>query len=217
MVRKPIIIVNAKTYPETTGKNIFKIAKACEETAKKGHTVGLATQAFDLKEALHITKKTNIYSQHLDNGEPGRNTGYMLAKNVASIGIKHTILNHSEHKISFTELKKTVAECKKLKMTIILCADTPREAKKLVALKPDYIAVEPPGLIGGDVSVSTKPRIIKNSLEAVGKIPLLVGAGIKTGEDVRVALEIGARGVLVASGVVLAKNPKKVLEEFTEL
>ncbi len=213
---KPIIIVNAKTYPQTTGKNLHKVAQACEETAKKGYTIGLAVQAFDIKDALTLTKKTKVYAQHLDCGEPGKNTGYLLVKNVRSIGVKHTILNHSEHKISFTQLKKIVAECKQLKMTIILCADTPREAKKLSALKPNYIAVEPPELIGTGVSVCTKPDVIKRSVKAVGDIPLLVGAGISKGEDIQTSLALGARGVLVASGVVLAKNPKKVLDSFIE-
>ena len=40
---------------------------------------------------------------------------------------------------------------------------------------------------------------------------LLVGAGVKNGEDVRLAIELGAKGVLLASGVTKASDPKAVL------
>lgn len=216
---KPIIVINAKTYPESTGPEAIKLAQACDAVAKKHDAdIGLAVQAFDLLAVQENTNNVKVYAQHLDTGEPGRLTGYLLAENVRSLGVTHTILNHSEHKISFKELKARVEECRRLDMTIIICADTPREAKKVARLKPDYIAVEPPELIGGDISVSTaKPSVITKALKAVGGpegIPLLVGAGIKTGADVRKGLDLGAVGVLVASGVVKAKDPKKVLEEF---
>jgi triosephosphate isomerase len=201
------IIVNAKTYP----KKLDSLVKACDI---KG--VGLAVQAFDLREAKRLAKKSTIYAQHLDAGVPGRNTGFVLAENVRKLGIKHTLLNHSEHKIPFAQLKETIKECKKLDIEVVACADTPAEAKKIAALKPNYIAVEPPSLIGGDVSVTTKPQIITKALKALGKIPLLVGAGVKTVEDVHTAKELGAAGILVASGIVKAKNPRKVLTSFIE-
>ena len=55
------------------------------------------------------------------------------------------------------------------------------------------------------------------SIEKVNpKVKVLCGAGITSGEDVKKALELGTKGILVASGVVKAKNPRKVLEEFAE-
>jgi len=42
----------------------------------------------------------------------------------------------------------------------------------------------------------------------------LCGAGIVTGEDVAAAVKLGAKGVLVASGIVKAKNWIKVIEEL---
>jgi triosephosphate isomerase len=44
----------------------------------------------------------------------------------------------------------------------------------------------------------------------------LCGAGITKGEDVAAALRLGTKGVLVASGIVKAKDPCKVLMEFSE-
>ena len=101
-------------------------------------------------------------------------------------------------------------------MTAVVCAKSDIEGAKLAACKPDYIAVEPPELIGGTISVSsTRPELIRS---AVKKIPcsVLVGAGIKSGGDVRAALALGAKGILVASGVVKAPDPEKALRELAE-
>ena len=86
----------------------------------------------------------------------------------------------------------------------------------MAAFAPDFIAVEPPELIGGDVSVTkANPFIIEDTVNSVKdvnkKISVLCGAGVKTGEDVAKALELGADGVLLASGVVKSKDPKATL------
>ena len=81
------------------------------------------------------------------------------------------------------------------------------------------IAVEPPGLIGGDVSVTTAdPAIVSGTVDAViavdPEIAVYCGAGVKTGDDVRTAMDLGAHGVLLASGVVKAKDPEAVLRDL---
>ena len=87
-------------------------------------------------------------------------------------------------------------------------------------LEPDMIAMEPPELIGGDISVSTaRPEAIVETIEAVKSVksvPVLVGAGIKNGQDVKKAIELGAKGVLVASGIVKAKDPKKAINDLVD-
>jgi triosephosphate isomerase len=114
-------------------------------------------------------------------------------------------------------IKTAVEIAKKLNLFTIVCAVDDKEASEIAKFGPDLIAVEPPELIGGDVSVSkANPDLIRRSVEAVGKGKLLVGAGVKTGEDVRIAIELGAVGVLLASGVVKAKDPEGVLRELVE-
>ena len=81
------------------------------------------------------------------------------------------------------------------------------------------IAVEPPQLIGGDISVTTAdPSIVSDSVEIVKKIDsgieVLCGAGVKNGADVAAALDLGASGVLLASGVTKANDPKAVLNDL---
>ena len=90
------------------------------------------------------------------------------------------------------------------------------EARALAALNPTMIAVEPPELIGGDISVtSADPEIISATVAAVKEVNpnvrVLCGAGVKNGADVAAAIELGAEGVLLASGVTKASDPGYVL------
>ena len=81
----------------------------------------------------------------------------------------------------------------------------------------DVIAVEPPELIGGDISVSTaRPELISDSVQKISKVPVLVGAGVKNGADVRIARKLGAVGVLIASGVTKANDPEAVLLDLAQ-
>ena len=213
---KPLIVINAKTYPQTTGDGAVFLVRACDEVIEEtGANIGLAVQEVDLRMVQDAAKQVTVYAQHVDPGTPGKNTGFQLAQTVHDMDVTHTILNHSEHKVSFAVLQETVKQCKALNMTIILCADTVQEITKLTSLKPDYIAFEPPELIGGDISVtSAEPDIIKKAVNASMGIPVLVGAGVKNGKDVSTALSLGAKGVLVASGVDLATDVRAVLRDL---
>jgi len=63
-----------------------------------------------------------------------------------------------------------------------------------------------------------KPGSIRESVKIANQlgIPLLVGAGIHSGEDIKKALELGAKGVVVATAVVKAFDPKAKLLELTQ-
>ena len=52
-------------------------------------------------------------------------------------------------------------------------------------------------------------------MKAVDKgIKVLCGAGVKNGGDVKAAIDLGAEGVLLASGVVKAKDPESVIRDL---
>jgi triosephosphate isomerase len=140
---------------------------------------------------------------------------------IRSSGAAGTLMNHSEHRMIIREIGETVELCKGIDLVTVVCADTAESAARIAAFSPEFIAVEPPELIGGDISVTTaNPDIIEKTVDSVRAvnrhIPVLCGAGIKTGEDVRNALELGAGGVLLASGVVKAKDPVSALLDLTK-
>jgi triosephosphate isomerase len=88
-------------------------------------------------------------------------------------------------------------------------------------MRPTITSVEPPELIGTGISVSkAKPEIVTDTVKLVHKVDpqmtILCGAGISQAEDVSIALKLGTNGVLVASGIVKAKDPYSVLRAFAD-
>jgi len=103
----------------------------------------------------------------------------------------------------------------------VVCTNNIATSTAAAALEPDTIAVEPPELIGSGIPVSkAQPEVVSNTVNSVRnlnkEVHLLCGAGISTGEDVKAAIKLGTEGVLLASGVVKAKDPKAVLMSMAE-
>lgn len=205
---KPIIVINFKTYKQ--GRQAINLAKKIEKVDKN---IIIGVQASDIYE---IKRKTNliIYSQHVDYQKEGRATGFIMPEAIKEDGAIGSFLNHSEHKLSFSILKKTIARCKSLGLKTIVFASSIKEAKKIEKLNPDYLVYEPPELVAGKISVSeAKPGIIKKISKKL-KMKFLVGAGIHAKKDIETAIKLGASGIAVSSAVVLAKNPEKKLREL---
>ncbi|MFH1769941.1 MAG: triose-phosphate isomerase [archaeon] len=219
-IKTPVIIVNFKTYAKGSGREAEHLAQVCEKIAHEtGKNIIVAVQEVDL---FRISSLVDIpvFSEHMDPIHEGAHTGHNLPESLKDNGAKGTILNHSEDRFRIDMLKESIAIAKDIHLTTVVCANDPLSAEAVAAFGPDMIAIEPPELIGGDVSVSTaKPEIITNTISMVKKvadIPVLCGAGIKSGEDVKKAIELGAEGILIASGIVKALNPEKILREMAK-
>ena len=135
--------------------------------------------------------------------------------------VSGSLINHSEHRIPAKDIAKLVLKLKELKMMSVVCVKDVNEAKKYAKLNPDYIAIEPPELIGSGKAVSKEqPELITKAVRSVDSVKnntnLLCGAGIVSGEDVQKAIELGSRGILVASGIVKAKNWNNIMSEFAK-
>ena len=218
---KKIIIINFKCYKEATGKNAEKLIKDFEVIAKKFPEIkiAVAVQPADIYRISKLTKKIEIYAQHMDSISPGPFTGHISALSIKESGATGVILNHSEKNIPINEIEEATKKAKELGLKIVICAKNDKVGSKLSKISPDYIAVEPPELIGGKISVSkANPSLVKKSVEKIiGKtknLGLIVGAGVHNQEDVKIAVKLGADGILIASGIVLAKNPTNVLEDL---
>jgi len=215
---KPLILLNFKTYPEAAGKNALKLVKRLEKVHSKKYNIVVAPSLPTLEEVTEGTS-LKVFSQHTDLAGLGAYTGKISAEELKKIGVKGTLLNHSERKIPFPILTKIVADCKKQKLITVVCASSLAEAKQVAELKPDYLAYEPPELIGGDVSVTkAKAEVIAQAVQVVKKISpktkVLCGAGVQSQEDIRKALQLGTKGVLIGHAVPKAKDPAKMLKEL---
>lgn len=207
-MKKPIVVINFKTY--LTIEKALKLAKEIEKVDKD---IIIGVSACDV---YLINKKTKlqVFCQHIDPFYPGRNTGFILPESVKAAGAKGVFLNHSEHKLDFNILKESVKRAKEAKLKVLIFAKDTKEAKEVEKLKPDYIAVEPPELVAGEISVSSaRPELISDVRKNL-KSDFLVGAGIKTNMDFLKSLELGANGIAIASAITTAKNPGKVLKDL---
>ncbi|OGI12158.1 triose-phosphate isomerase [Candidatus Micrarchaeota archaeon RBG_16_36_9] len=215
----PLLIVNLKEYDEVLGDRPVTIAKVARKLFDKYKINILIAPPDPMID--NISKIVLTVSQHIEPYEPGAHTGALLAKEVKELGAVGSIINHSEKRMPAEDVKKCIDLCREYDLVSIVCAQNSKEAGELAKFNPDFIAIEPPELIGGDISVSTaEPEIITNSVNEVKRNSLrtnvLCGAGVKTREDVKKAIELGAKGILVASGVVKSSNIEKSIEELVK-
>jgi triosephosphate isomerase len=213
-----MFVINCKNYEEISGEKIIKFIKIAEKVSKK-YKVKIAISPPQHLIGLVANSSIQILAQHNDDSKVGSTTGFVIPELLKKSKVNGSLINHSEHRISSKEIQKLVLKLKELKMTSIVCVKNVAEVKKYVKLKPDYIAIEPPELIGSGKAVSKeKPDLIAKAAKAVKNTntKLLCGAGIVSGEDVAKAVELGSKGILVASGIIKAKNWNKIISEFAE-
>jgi triosephosphate isomerase len=209
-----MLIVNFKGYRKGTGTEARETAKKCVEASEEFDSeLIICPQAEDLLRLKDLD--VSVYAQHVSNFKPGSHTGHPIAESLAEAGATGTLINHSERRIlDGSIMKDTVRRAQENDMTAVLCAQSPEECEKLSKHEPDYIAFEPPELIGGDTAVSeAEPELIEEAAER-SDTPLLAGAGIKDTEDVEKAIELGCEGVLVASGVVKSNDVEESVREL---
>jgi triosephosphate isomerase len=210
------VLVNLKAY----AADPLEVATAANEVAdESGTRIAVAPQAAQLAAVADTGVET--WAQHVSPIESGSHTGSTLVESVADAGAVGTLINHSERRLRLADIDGALDAADRAGLETVVCANTPTQVGAAAALGPDAVAVEPPELIGGDVSVSqADPDIVEDAVaaaEAVDEsVAVLCGAGISSGEDLDAAGELGADGVLLASGVAKADDPREALAGLVE-
>ena len=215
---QPLIVVNFKTYATAMGQKAVNLAQAMERASRDHVRMVAVVSAFDLHAVKQAAPSLEVWSQHLDPVGQGSFTGWLQPQNAIERGAQGTIINHAEHKVDIEHVQQLMQQLPD-EFPMCACAADVQEAHQLAELGPTFIAVEPPELIGGDISVTTAdPAIVSDTVNAVRAINphvrVLCGAGVKDGKDVKTAVELGAHGVLLASGVTKASDVDAVLADL---
>lgn len=216
-----MIFLNFKTYESGTGDTALAMAKIAEEASHlSGVKIIPVVQVADIREVVSNVS-IEVWTQKIDPVTYGAHTGSILPESVLEDGARGTFLNHSENRFGdFETLTKAHDRAREVGLKTLIFAKDIDELKKVATLKPDYISYEPPALIGSkDKSVATaEPEIITQAVKISKEagIPLIVGAGVHSEEDVRICIELGAVGIAVASDVMMADNPKQELLDLVE-
>lgn len=218
----PILILNFKNYHEIEGQKGIELARSVQKVSESFvGSIQLVIAPPQAALALVIQNvNTPVFAQHLDYAEAGSTTGYFIPEMARSFGAQGSLLNHSEHRIDKLDtVQGLVNRLRSLQMVSVVCARTPSEVSTLARFEPDYIAIEPPELIGSGRAVSREnPSIVTDSINAAAKMSqnarVICGAGITDANDVSSALKLGAVGILVASGIIKATS---WIDKITEL
>ena len=214
-----MFIINCKNYAEIS-KEIVRFVGIVERVSKR-YRVDIAVAPPQHLIGLVAGSTIPILAQHVDDSPVGSTTGFMIPELLKGVRVNGSLINHSEHRISSREIEGLVLRLRELQMISVLCVRDVTELKRYVKLNPDYIAIEPPELIGSGKAVSKeRPELISKAAKAVDSAGndtrLLCGAGIVSGEDVARAAELGSKGILVASGIIKAGNWDRVISEFAK-
>ena len=212
----PIVILNYKTYLESSGENALELARALKSASEEsGITMVAAPQAADIYR-IQDQISLPIFAQHIDPITPGGHTGSNLIETLIEAGISGSLINHSENRMKLADIDEVIQLCKQNDIESCVCTNNIATSKAIATFSPDAVAVEPPELIGTGIPVSqAQPEVVEDSVKGVKsinkKIKVLCGAGISTGDDMKAAMDLGSDGVLLASGIVKAENPKEAL------
>ncbi len=217
-------IINTKNFVEATGRKLDSLASYVSSLrSQKKIRVLIAVPAFDLRYLHAKFPHAELLAQHVDPAKVGFSTGFLVPELAKIAGARGSLINHSEHRIDHSSIEDIVKRLRDLKMLSIVCAQDHQEVGQIASLNPNFVAVEPPELIGSGNAVSkASPEIIMRSRSALeahrisgSETNLLCGAGIVSGDDAQKAIELGADGILVASGVILSRDWRAKIAELS--
>ena len=218
---KGLIIINCKNYLEVAGEKILQLSEIAKDISTSNKVQIMIAPPQNCLFYLSRFIKLPLICQHIDDKKIGATTGFIIPELAKSYGAVGSLINHSEHRIEHTHIQKLVERLRQLNMTSIVCAATSKEVGELARLNPNMIAIEPPELIGTGKAVSkVNPSIITQSVNEANKysenIKLICGAGIVDKADVQSAINLGSKGILVASGLIKSGTWQNKLRELCE-
>jgi triosephosphate isomerase (TIM) len=218
---KGLIIINCKNYLEVAGEKILQLSEIAKDISNSNKVQIMLAPPQNCLFYLSQSIKLPLICQHIDDEKIGATTGFIIPELAKSYGASGSLINHSEHRIEHTHIQNLVERLRQLNMTSIVCAATSKEVGELARLQPNMIAIEPPELIGTGKAVSkVNPSIITDSVKEAGRysenIKVICGAGIVDKTDVQSAINLGSKGILLASGLIKSEAWQDKLIELCE-
>ena len=145
-----LVVINFKDYKEAIGKKAISLVKKLDKK-----NVWIIINAIDLKEAVKNAKYSKILIEHADPIEFGAFTGAISFPEVKKSGAYGILLNHSEKRIKFNDIKKGIILAKKYKLKVIVSSRNIKEALKIFITNPKLRLLSISNAITNSVSEST--------------------------------------------------------------
>lgn len=209
-----MIFLSLKTYPEATGEAVIKLLTAAkavsEDTGVSIIPCAQVTDIYRIKQELGI----EVWAQHVDPIDPGRHSGWISPYSVKAAGAAGTVINHAEHPLELEVIHQTILTAREYQLKTLVLCETVDLAQHVSGWNPDFIGYEKGELIAGPIAmIDQEEANIKQLAQSLSQ-PLIVGAGITSGEHVRKTLAAGGKGVILASAFVKAADPQAKLREL---
>ncbi len=207
----PLFEIGLKGY--AYGLEAVRLARAADELSDEfGVSIIFDPQAVDIPAVARETRHLLVFAQHMDPVSSGRGVGSVLAEAIKEAGAVGTMLNHSERRMTLTDINRALGRAREVGLATMVYADSPEEAAALAILGPDIILAEPPELIATSRSAATEMRgFVEKSVELVGlinpEIIVMCGAGVQTPADVAAMIGLGLGGTGSSSGILRAADP----------
>lgn len=215
-IKKPLIVLNFKSYPEANGEKGIILAKIAENIAQElGVSIAVCPPIPYL--AIYVERlNIPIFSQKIDVFNDENKTGIVTVEMIKSVGVSGTIVNHNESKMILAELEKVIRQSRTHRLYTIACANNEATSAAVAKFDPHVVAFVPPELENAGISVSSvQPEVLQNNVRRIKlenpKVAPFCGSGIYNAKDVEKALELGVEGFLLSYVFVKAKNPNELL------
>ena len=210
-LQAPVFEIGLKGY--AYGAEAVRLARAADLLSEElGISVIFDPQAVDIAAVARETRHLLVFAQHMDALAVGRGVGGVLPEAIREAGAVGTLLNHSERRMTLTDINRAIRRADEVGLATIVCADSPEEAAAVAQLGPDIVLAEPPELIATSRSAATEMRgFVERTVEIVGRIDpgiiVMCGAGVQTPDDVARMMGLGVGGTGSSSGVLRAADP----------
>jgi triosephosphate isomerase len=215
----PYFQINFKVYPGTGGQGGLEFARTIDRVSKDMDTeFVLAPQIPDIRLIAEETNLT-LMAPYMDALQAGRGMGKILPETVSEAGAEAVVINHAENRDSFVDVDRKIRRAREADLDSIVCVDSLEMGKAVAVFDPDSVIFEMPGDISTERAITqTHPELVEEFIammdEENPRTTVLVGGGISTPEDVRLAFEQGADATGAASAVSLANDPEALLREI---
>ncbi|MDA4114829.1 MAG: triose-phosphate isomerase [Thaumarchaeota archaeon] len=216
---RPVFIINFKNYSEILGEGALRLAETAEAVSETVGVEFILAPPVPRLSTVASAVRIPVFSQSVGNQQEGKSTGAIIPEALKASGCAGSIINHSESRVPLGTIRDVIPRMKGLGLASCVCGEDASEIVTMAGFAPEYLAVEPPELIGSGIAVSkARPELIRESVSSVRAAGyagrLLCGAGIVTGEDARAAVRLGMDGILVASSVVKSKDWESKIKDL---
>lgn len=203
---KTTVVVNFKGLKGIEVETLAQEIDRGQAQIPDSYDIVLAIQAVDAVRVSSLCR-SRIFIQDIFSEDQYSFLNFFSNDYPGRDNISGVILNHPEKKLSESLLQESVEKARQMKIEMLICATSIEEGIRLSQYAPRFIGIENEELIGKSISFTDHcPEIVHLARKKIGH-EILIGAGIRSAQDLRHVVNTGGAGVLVSSLILRSSDP----------